>query len=56
MENGKWKMCVDYTDLNWVFPNDACSRYNQIPMVEIDNKNIVFMNKSTIKILLFQSR
>jgi len=32
---------------------DAYYRYNQIPMVEIDNKNTMFMNNSTIKILIF---
>ncbi|GAU41925.1 hypothetical protein TSUD_25660 [Trifolium subterraneum] len=38
--NGKWRMCVDYTDLN-----RAC-RYNQIPMAVADRTKTAFMTES----------
>ena len=51
--NGKWRMCVDYTDLNKACPRDAgnkvlsfldvYSSYNQIPMDTSDMNKTAFI-------------
>jgi len=43
--NGKWRMCVDYTDLNKACPRDAYSSYNQIPMADEDMIKIAFITE-----------
>ncbi|XP_019430743.1 PREDICTED: uncharacterized protein LOC109338065 [Lupinus angustifolius] len=45
--SGKWRMCVDYTDLNKAISTlsfmDAYSGYNQIPMYPLDQEKTTFI-------------
>ncbi|KAI9180344.1 hypothetical protein LWI28_003803 [Acer negundo] len=44
--NGKWRMCVDYTDLNWACPKDSfpLPKINQLIDFTTGNKLISFMD------------
>ena len=46
MENGKWKMCVDFTDLNKVCPKDSylLPRIDQLVDSTTGHKLLSFMN------------
>ena len=43
--NGKWKMCVDFTDLNKACPKDSMPlpRIDQIRMDEVDQEKTSFV-------------
>ena len=41
--NDKWRLCIDYTNLNKACPRDAYSDYNQIPMAASDMNKTAFI-------------
>ena len=44
--NGKWRICVDFTDLNKVFPNDSFPllRIDQLVDSTAEHKLLMFMD------------
>ena len=44
--NGKWRICVDFTDLNKVFPNDSFPllRIDQLVDSTAEHKLLLFMD------------
>ena len=44
--NGKWRICVDFTDLNKVFPNDSFPllRIDQLVDSTVEHKLLMFMD------------